>query len=170
MKKIYKTGIAFIAAIALLTSCSGDDAESTNNTPDGAYIWAKVDGVQFKTFTAQGLTSVYAERSGTGGETEFFVAGSDTNGNVIGVTTHGITGTGTYELNDLVAVMLYTEGATETTYDTNECEAAGGTLVVTHFDDTKIEGTFEFTGNNEDNCAEGKTITEGSFRAFFTAD
>ena len=171
MKTIYKTGLAFMAAMALLTSCSDDDGGSTNNnTPDGAYLHCKVEGEQFETFTFQGLNSTYATKSGTGDETQIVVMGSNVATHVVGFSTHGITEPGTYELDDLQAVMLYTDSDTEITYDTNECEGAEGTLTITHLDDTKIEGTFEFLGRNEEDCSQNKNITQGSFRGIFVTE
>lgn len=172
MKTIYKTGLAIMAAMALLTSCSDDDGGSTNNnTPDGAYVHATVGGEQFETVTVQGFTSVYATKTGTGDNTQMIVAGSDMAGNSIGLTTHGITTTGTYELNDLQAVMLYTNAATEVAYDTSgDCEGTEGTLTITHLDDTKIEGTFEFVGKYDEDCSQSKTVTEGSFRGIFVTE
>lgn len=174
MKKIHKTGLAFMTVIlvALAASCSGDDSDGVNNnTPSGAYVHGKVDGVQFETVTVQGLTSVYATRSGTGEDTQMIVMGSDMNGNALGLTTHGINATGTYELNDLQAVMLYTDASADITYDTSDdCDGTEGTLTITHLDDTKIEGTFEFTGKHDENCTQSKTITEGSFRGIFVTE
>ena len=173
MKTIKNIGaLSFLFVLVLAASCSGDDSEGVNNnTPDGEYVHGKADGVQFETVNYQGLTSVFASKDGTGEETQIIVVGNDLEGNAIGLTTHGIATTGTYELNDLQAVMLYTDGATGTNYDTSDdCEGGDGTLTVTYLDDIKIEGTFEFVGKNDENCSQSKTVTEGSFRGVFETE
>ena len=173
MKTIKNLGaLAFLFVLALAVSCSGDDSDGVNNnTPSGAYVHGKVDGVQFETITVQGLTSVYATKSGTGDNMQIIVVGSDMNANSLGLTTHGISTTGTYELNDQQAVMLYTDAAADVTYDTSDdCPDTEGTLTITHLDDTRIEGTFEFTGKHDEDCSQSKTVTEGSFRGIFVTE
>ena len=125
--------------------------------------------MQFETLTVQGLTSVYATRTGSGDNTQMIVVGNNMNFDALGFTTHGITTTGTYPLNQEIDIagMMYTDGTTEVSYGTTDCPASSGNLVITYIDETKVEGTFQFVANNEDDCADSRTITEGSFSAIF---
>jgi len=173
MKTFYKTAMALMAVMTLtLTSCGGDDDNAPvegGNLPTGSYIKGKVDGAQFENLQMMGVSSAIATRTGTGDQTLILVSGSDMSANTMVITTFGITATGTYTVNaeDDGTVMAYVPGSGSVSFDTSNCSGATGTLTVTALDATKIEGTFQFVGKDDENCSSTKNITEGSFRGVF---
>ncbi|MGV3461216.1 MAG: DUF6252 family protein [Flavobacterium sp.] len=171
MKKLFTSGFAILSLVALtLTACGDDDAQSsTNNTlPTGTYIQGKVDGTAFSS-TIMGVSTAIATRQGTGDGTLITVQGSSMDTNTMLVAMMGITTTGTYTIDaeDDGSVLAYFGASANTSYDTSNCDGATGTLNITYIDDTKVEGTFNFVGKNDENCSQSKTITEGSFRGIF---
>jgi hypothetical protein len=91
----------------------------------------------------------------------------DMSGNTaMAVNLIGIDAEGTYPLNsDSDSVVAYLEN--QQSYDTSDCSGATGTLTITEINSEKVEGTFSLTGKLDDNCAQSKSITEGSFRGVF---
>lgn len=170
--KTFKTisKVALIALTVILSSCSKDSSSSsTPATPTGSYITATVDGASFST-TIAGISTASGSRSGSGEFTLIQVVGADINSNSIAINLLGITTTGTYTLNSgSDSVIAFTPPSGGAAYGTGGCEGASGTMNVTFLDDTKIEGTFSFTGKDVDNCATSatKTVTNGSFRCVF---
>lgn len=83
----------------------------------------------------------------------------------------GVSAPGTYEVNsDTNTTLGYAEetSGTDVSWDTGDCEGASGTITVTTLTDTKVEGTFSFTGANDEACGDQKVVTNGSFRGTFT--
>lgn len=174
MKKIYKTILVVLASTTFLISCGGDDdaapvAQNPNVPAGGSYIKGKVDGVQFQNLEVMGVSSAIATRTGTGDGTLIMMQGSTMDATSMVITTYGITSTGTYTIDaeDDGNVLAFIPGGSEVSYDTSNCAGAAGTLNITHLDNTKIEGTFEFTGKDDENCGDTKVVTEGSFRGIF---
>lgn len=170
MKKIFTSGIAIFSLIALtFVSCGDDDAQGNNNNtlPDGTYIMGKVDGTNFSS-EVMGHSTAIATRQGTGGDTFISVQGSTMEANTMVIVMHGITATGTYTIDaEDESVLSYFSAANSVSYDTSNCSGATGTLNITHLDESKVEGTFNFVGKDDENCSQSKTITEGSFRGIF---
>ncbi len=170
--KTFKTisKVALIALTVILYSCSKESSSSsTPSTPSGSYITATVDGASFST-TIAGISTASGSRSGSGDFTLIQVVGADLNSNSIAINLLGITTTGTYTLNaDSDSVIAFTPPTGGAAYGTGGCPGASGTMNVTFIDNTKIEGTFTFTGKDVDNCATSavKTVTNGSFRCVF---
>ena len=85
----------------------------------------------------------------------------------------GITSAGTYALNLAnkdTAQLGYTyapSGGTAIGYSTGDCSATTGSLVITSFTATQIEGTFTCTAKKVSTCDVTKTISEGSFKGVF---
>ncbi|MBK8600331.1 MAG: hypothetical protein IPN80_07000 [Flavobacterium sp.] len=163
--------LVLIAFTIVLSSCSkdNDSSSSTPITPSGSYITATVDGASFSTSIA-GISTASGSRSGSGEFTLIQVVGADINSNSIAINLLGITTTGTYTLNaDSDSVLAYTPPTGGLSYSTGGCSDVSGTMNVTFIDNTKIEGTFSFTGKDVDNCATSatKTVTNGSFRCVF---
>jgi hypothetical protein len=171
MKTLYKTGLAVIAAMALFTSCGGDDNESTggNGPSTGSYINAKVDGADFKTMSIQGYTTAAAAKTMAGDQTFITISASSSETNSMVIALTGITAEGTYNVGPGTEnVVSFVDFATDTAFNSSEdCSGATGTLKVTHYSEEKIEGTFTFTGKNDD-CSGSKTVTNGKFRGEFT--
>ncbi len=165
--------MAFAALAVVMSSCSGDDGGGGGSSLD-TYVNATVDGAAFKTFSVQGQSLGSALKTGTGDQTLISVTGSsmqsatDTNVKSINITLMGITTTGTYEINaNTQSLIAYVDSALGLSWDTSNCDAATGTITVTTLTDAKIEGTFSFTGVNDDNCADQKVVTNGKFRGTF---
>ncbi|MCR5861599.1 DUF6252 family protein [Flavobacterium sp. J372] len=169
MKKLITSGFAIMSLMAVtLTACGDDDAQNNNNTlPDGTFIQGKVDGTGFSSMV-MGHSTATATRQGTGDATFISVQGSTMEANTMVIVMHGITATGTYTIDaEDESVLAYFNAANSISYDTSNCSGATGTLNITHLDNTKVEGTFNFVGKDDDNCSQSKTITEGSFRGIF---
>lgn len=176
MKTIKKIGLMAFTALALvLTSCSSDSDGGSSSVPGtGTYVNAKVDGAAFTTLSVQGHTLGAAVKSGTGTSTYISVTGSAaesltaTNIKTINLLLMGITTTGTYTINaDSESIVSYVDSALEKSWDTSNCSGTTATVIVTTLNDSKIEGTFSFTGADDDNCSSKKVVTEGSFRGEF---
>jgi len=171
MKTFYKTAMALMAATALLTSCSDDTDGSTGggNTPSGTYISANVGGSNFETLSQQGFNAANATKQTIGDQTFITITATSANTNSMVITFTDVTATGTYDVGPQSDnVVAFFETATETAFSSNaDCSGATGELKVTHYSDTKIEGTFTFTGKNDDNCSQSKSVTNGKFRGVF---
>ncbi len=163
--------LALVFFVAVITSCSKDDDNSstpTPVTPSGSYITAKVDGADFSSIIF-GVSTATANRIGTGEDTLIMVLGGDLATNSISINLLGISAPGTYALNPSLdgTTIGYVSSSAATSWDTGNCDASG-TLTVTALDNTKIEGTFSFVGKNGENCAAAaKNITNGAFRGVF---
>lgn len=170
MKTLYKTGLAFMAAMALLTSCSDDDS-SPNNDIDipgtGSYIGAKVDGQAFETLSIQGMTTAAASKTGSGDQTYIVISAASQNTDSMVVTLVGITGEGTFEIGpDSQSFVAFTEGTQNTFHSSADCNGVTGEIKVTHYSDEKVEGTFKFVGGDED-CTGTVNVTNGVFRGVY---
>ncbi|MFY0483391.1 hypothetical protein ACI6PS_12380 [Flavobacterium sp. PLA-1-15] len=174
MKNFKKIGYMAFAALSLMfTSCGSDDGGETvlPGSNLDTYVNAKVDGVNFETFSVQGISLGTASRDGsfvtvTGISQESVTA---TEQKVITIALMDVTGPGTYTLNanTNAGVLSYFETATDKSWDSGNCDAGTATVVVTMLNDTKIEGTFTFTGADGENCNSTKNVTNGSFRGTF---
>ena len=170
MKKIKTFAIiAFISFSALLSSCSNDDGDNNTSSGTNSFIKGKVDGTPFASMEIQGVSTAIATKTGSGDQTLIMIQGTNEAMNSMVITTMGIVEAGTYEFDafDDGNVLAYVDNATSTSYATSNCDSAAGTLVITHLDGTKIEGTFSFRGNSDANCSNSKMVTEGSFRGVF---
>lgn len=94
------------------------------------------------------------------------VTGSDSQAHQASVILYGATGPGTYEVTTgLQNQLRWTEGlGQEDTYVANGILGTG-TIVVTELTDSKVVGTFSFTGYNT--SGNSKEITDGQFSATF---
>lgn len=172
MKKSNFTTFGMLALTLCFAACSSDsDGNGGGSTPSGTYLKAKVNGTQFQTLEIQGQSLAVANKTGSGANTLIMIQGSGdmtaTNSMVINLI--GITETGTYNItpDDDGNVLAYVENANTKSYDTSNCEGATGVLKITALTDTKIEGTFSFTGKDDENCSDTRSVTDGSFRGVF---
>lgn len=175
--KTFKTvsKLALVVLAVFITSCSKDDpAPTPTPTPipaSGSFITATVDGTAFSTLIF-GVSTATANRVGTGPDALIQVLGSDLAGNALSINLIdlNIIAGQTYTLNPSLdgSVMAIVTTASNAAWGTGNCEGSTGTITITAYDNTKIEGTFRFTGKDGDNCsAPAKTITNGSFRGVF---
>lgn len=165
--------LAILAVTLVMASCSKDDsapiAAPTPIPANSSVVTAKVNGAAFSSVMF-GVSSATANKMGTGTDTIITVLGSNFSASSISITLHGVTETGTYTLDATTdSVIAYAPGSGDAAYGTGICSGVSGTVVVTSISDTKIEGTFSFTGKDGENCdtSEIKTVTEGSFRGVF---
>jgi hypothetical protein len=158
--------------IALVTACffmllSCDDDEETtvpDNTPQGSYIRATIDGKEFSTNVDGIETVVVTNLYGS-----IQITGTNSIGDVIQLNLDEVTVPGTYTVNnDSASLLVYSDFNNTKEYGTGPCDDASGTVVVTAITDTKIEGTFMFTGREFEDCSSAKTVSNGSFRGVFT--
>ena len=163
-----------LALTTILTSCSSSSSDGGGSGPaTGTFVKAKVAGSDF---LGEGAYATGAYNSGN-----LAVQGTTTTGKSIDIqlyATDGALTVGTYNVNStntddshvgslsLTEVNLST--FISTTYNSQVCDNASGTISITFIDATKIEGTFSFTGKelkDGDDCSGGtKNITNGSFR------
>jgi hypothetical protein len=169
MKNVNKLSlILFLAIAGILTSCSSDSSSGSGGPATGSYITAKVDGASYTT-VINGVSAASASRSGSGASTLIMVLGSNLTSNSVSINLFGVTAPGTYTVNSSSdSVMSYVEASSSIAYGTGICDGSTGTITVTTLTDTKIEGTFSFSGKDGENCASAaKSITNGSFRGVF---
>jgi uncharacterized protein DUF6252 len=177
MKTFKKFGFTALAVLAIaLASCSSDSDGGGSSDLD-TYISATVNGVDFETSSIQGQPVGVASKSGTG-DTQFITVScgnqtsfDDQEHQAIFIALVGpLTAGSTYQINSSTNNTLgYTEvnGDNDLTWDTGDCDNATGSITVTSITDTKIEGTFSFTGSDDENCSSQKTATNGKFRGTF---
>lgn len=148
-----------------LTSCSKDDDRGGGGSAASGTIVAKVNGSQFTTLEVASFASLTTG----GGQTTLILQGnSATKG--VSFTVNGYDGVGTYEISDenVFIVASYIEPNTSDPMNTQIWSApfqdsgVVGQLKITEETDTKIKGTFNFTGKNTSDDST-KNITEGSF-------
>ncbi|WP_293873818.1 DUF6252 family protein [Flavobacterium sp.] len=183
MKTIKHFSFAIVLALTtILSSCSKSDSGS-GAPATGSYILAKVDGANFTTVYA-GQNTAVASKSGTGAQTLVQIVGtsvsnvsaSGADSSNIAINLYGITAPGTYPVSPTTDgnVLAYTfspSGSTTgmgTVYSTGDCAGSSGTITISSFTATQIEGTFSFTAKKSTTCDVTKTITNGSFRGIFT--
>jgi len=174
LQNITKT-LLIATSFFAVASCSKDD-DNNNQVPvtpvpaNTSFVTATVDGAAF-TSILFGTSIASASRSGSGDMTLIQVLGSNFSADNIALNLLGITTTGTYTIDPSLdgSVMAFTPGSGGVSYSTGECSGSGGTLIVTAIDNTKIEGTFSFTGKDVDNCESSatKTVTNGTFKGVF---
>jgi hypothetical protein len=161
----------FVSLSMLVLSCSSDDnGDGGESTPDGTFIEGMVDGTQYTTYNIQGTSVGVAMSTGSGSGRLIMISGSnDMNGTTsFSINLLGINSTGTYQINpDSDSVLAFVSGVS---YDTSNCSGATGTINITTLNDNEIEGTFDFTGKDDENCSASKSVTSGSFRGEFMSN
>lgn len=173
MKTIKRIGLVALTALTvLITSCSGDEGGSGPSTSNlDTYVNATVAGVPFETFSIQGVSLGTASKDGSFVTVSGIAKASatSTDSKVITIALMNVTGTGTITLNanSNNGVLSYFDSATNKSWDSGNCDAGTATVNVTTLTATKIEGTFTFTGVNDDNCSDTKAVTNGTFRGTF---
>lgn len=162
-----------ISAVTL-TSCSSDDDSGDGGDPgdQGAasgVLVAKVDGVNFQSMAISSSATV-----ANNGQNLVIIA-SNSDGNAFAFTIIGYDGEGTYPLGGGVNIFnsgSYTEidvdinnpqNTTQEIWQAPYDDTVAGELVVTEVTETKVKGTFNFSGKNVNGDQSIKTITDGSF-------
>jgi len=150
--------MVLIASVVMLGSCKKDDSDSGTPVGSNGSISLKVDGGTWNaTLAVQAVNS-----NGV-----INVTGSDSNAKQAAVNLYGVSAPGTYQVGppNQGNMLRWTEGLGQTdTYQANGV-IGSGTVTVTELSDSKIKGTFSFTGFNT--AQTSKQITEGTFEATF---
>ncbi len=159
--KLFKVFMIMMAVISVsLTACKKDENDDDNggSVTGGGSMTLKYDGNDFSaTLAVQAVNS-----NGV-----INVTGSDGNARQASLVLFGASGPGTYTIGAAFPQNLctWTEGTNTTQTYTASFVIGSGTVTVTELTDSKIKGTFEFTGVNTNQ--ETRTITDGSFEANF---
>ena len=168
MKTLRLLTAAMLGSLSFLAASCGDDDGNSNGggTPTGEYVAAKVNGQDFASSTL--FDAVAASNPNP---TTLMVQGSDNGGNAIQIMILSFDGEGTYNLSNMTnGQMIYTkmQNMSAISYSSAAEGGASGTAQITLADDTKVEGTFSFTGRRvQEGSTETVNVTEGSFRANF---
>lgn len=165
MKSIKHLGFAIVLAVTtMVTSCSSssDDGGGGGSTAVGT-MKAKVAGANW--------SSMSMATSATHQNSVLIVQGSDATGKAIQLMIAGVTAPGTFTISDtsnIQAIASYTQAnisnpAASLVFAT-PYEGSGnvGTITVTALTATNVQGTFSFTGKNQ-NGSDTKAITNGVF-------
>jgi len=172
MKNFKKSILVLMAVVAVsLTSCKKDDDGGGGGSAGAGTISAKVGGSNFTSMEAASR----ATQSGAGGTTTIILQGSDASGKGIFITMNNFDGVGTYEFTDsnvfLVATYVETNISNPQNSQTWTAPYQGsgviGQVKISEKTDTKIKGTFNFTGKNVNGDNSLKNITDGSFNLNF---
>lgn len=160
----------FLSLSMLALSCSSDDVTGGGSTPSGTYVKAKVDGTQYVTYSISGFSAGVATSTGSGSGRLIMISGSNdmSGATSFSINLLGINSTGEYTIGpDSDSTLAFVLTGSGVSYDTSDCEGATGTINITTLNDSKVEGTFSFTGKDDDNCTDSKSVTQGSFRGEF---
>ncbi|WP_369997710.1 DUF6252 family protein [Winogradskyella sp.] len=156
-------------SLVTLTSCkSDDDGGGGGNAPSGT-LTAKVDGANFQSLDISSSATV-----ANNGQNLIIIA-SSTDANAFAITIVGYSGPGTYPLGggaNIFNVASYTETDVDLSNPQNSTteiwqapynDTQVGEINISEETDTKVIGTFNFTGKNVNGDQSEKTITDGSF-------
>lgn len=168
MKTMKKTMYILLMALAVIitaTSCSKDDDGGSGGDAASGIVKGKADGV-LVTSTEQLTTATVINAGGT---STVSIQGTNMDGKGFNFTINGFEGTGTYNIGggaNVFIVANYIEGnsanpAATKIWTAPYDDTVAGEIKISESSDTKIKGTFEFTGKNDDGTF--KEITEGSF-------
>ncbi|MGC4040292.1 MAG: DUF6252 family protein [Flavobacterium sp.] len=169
MRTIKNLGLAIVLAVTtIFTSCSSSDGDGGGggNAALGT-ITAKVGGASF--------TSMSAATAATHQSTMLIIQGSDATGKAIQLMLSGVTAAGTYEISNTAGISVianYTEVnvsnpmASQAWAAPYENSGVAGSITITSLTDTNVQGTFNFTGKNQ-NGTDTKAVTDGSFNVNF---
>jgi hypothetical protein len=140
-----------------LSSCSSDDDSSANND-DELYVRFTLNGEQKEYIDPATITSLRKLILGDNQGSNVYERISLWMPTVIEIGTFEITGDTSTDAN------LSTLYSADIHMDEQVIEASMGTLNITLLDDEFIEGTFSFSGTNDQGT--GVTVTNGTFRAY----
>lgn len=150
--------IFFVTSFLFLSACSSDDSKKDGDDAPGnktGTMTAKVDG---KLFTADDAVAIHTFNQNKQRD-EYVISGSnEASGQIITFLFFGLTTTGDYAFDDVVATYKPNMETSNRFYDDDTKKSGTFTL-----SETKIEGTFSFSAKNFEE--EFVNITEGKFSA-----
>ncbi|MTE26704.1 DUF6252 family protein [Winogradskyella ouciana] len=161
--------LVMTVSLVALTSCkSDDDGGGGGDAPSGT-LTASVDGTNFQSLDISSSATV-----ANNGQNLIIIA-SNSDGNAFAITIIGYSGPGTYPLGG-GANIFNSASYTETDVDINNPQNSTTEIWQAPYDDTqvgeiniseetdsKVIGTFNFSGKNVNGDQSVKTITNGSF-------
>jgi len=169
--KTIKNFMLLVMTISLvsLTSCkSDDDGGDGGNAPSGT-LTARIDGTNYQSLDISSSATV-----ANNGQNLIIIA-SNSDGNAFAITIVGYSGPGTYPLGGGVNIFN-SASYTETDVDLNNPQNSTTEIWQAPYDDTqvgeiniseetetKVIGTFNFSGKNVNGDQSVKNVTEGSF-------
>jgi len=170
MRTLKQTLLVFMSmSVLLFTSCKSDDDGGNGGDAPSGTLTAKVDGANFQSLDISSSATV-----ANNGQNLIIIA-SNSDGNAFAITIVGYSGPGTYPLGG-GANIFNVASYTETDVDINNPQNSSTEIWQAPFDDTqvgevniseetdtKVIGTFNFTGKNVNGDQSEKSITDGSF-------
>ncbi len=172
MKTIKQFGVVLALTLTtILTSCSSSDGGGGGNAASGT-MKAKVDG----TSLSSSAPFTTGTKINAGGSTTLTLQGTNSAGKGYQFVVNGFTGVGTYEIggsSSIFVVGTYIESNVSNPSDSQTWtapydETVAGEISFSSVTDTKVVGTFHFTGKNTDDSSV-KEITDGSFNVNVTS-
>lgn len=167
--KTMKTMIMALIAISMITvqSCKSDDDGGDSGNAGSGTVTANVDGESYQS-DALGTSATIVN---AGGGMTLLITSNEfsSSRNITLSISSGFDGEGTYPIggdNSVFVIGQYIEANASNPTATQIWaapfdESQQGEINITSFTDTTIEGTFSFTGRNEDQST--RTISNGSF-------
>lgn len=145
MKKVFLFSLVIIGFA--FSSCSSDD---DNTTTSEDHFTAKIDGNEFE------ATNLMA----TNGILLFQISGTGDQGNMAFNFNNNDISVGTFDFDGVNYVGSFDLGS-------DGWSAESGSITITKYEDGRVEGTFNFIGENNlgllDPTAPDINVTEGSF-------
>ncbi|OYU81654.1 MAG: hypothetical protein CFE23_04075 [Flavobacterium sp. BFFFF1] len=164
--------IALFTVMFIAFSCSSDSDGGGGATASAGTITASIAGSGFTSIAA----ATQAERVSAGGTTTITLLGANASGKTISLILNGVSAAGTYDIggDNLIAIVgtyvdldMQNPQGSPTYVAPTEGGAVKGSITISELTDTKIVGTFRFTGTNQNNANDTKEITNGAFNLEF---
>lgn len=154
-------------------SCSSDDDGGNSGEAANGTIQANPEGSDNFQSSEQATS---AQRVSAQGSTTLIVTGSDTSGRNITLQIIGFDAEGTYDMTggstSIVATAIYTETdlanpQASPSWSAPYSDALNGEINISSVSETNVQGTFSFTGRNNQDNTDLKTVSNGSFNVDF---
>jgi len=153
MKNFIKIISAAVLAMAILGSCKKENNDTPTPTAPATFFKCTIDGSNWSSNGANVALDIGSTMQ---------ISGTTLTGSSIMLIIQAPFQVGTYIANpNTMNTFTYVKGFAGSPYSTQE-GIGQGTLNITAISASKIEGTFQFTGENWD--GDVKQITAGSFK------
>jgi hypothetical protein len=161
--------LIMVTAMVGLTSCSSDDDGGSSGGAASGTLSAKIDGSSWQSLEISSSATVANNGN------NLIIIATNSDGKAFSFSIWGYEGVGTYEFTGATTVFN-TASYSETDVDLNNPQNSttelwqapyddtlAGTLSVSEETETKIIGTFEFSGKNVNGDQSVKMISDGAF-------
>lgn len=146
------------------TACKSDDDGGTSASANGE-LTAKVDGQSYESMRE----ATTAEESNAGGVSTIAITGGSADSENIQFIIIGFDGEGTYQLNN-INLGTYTYLADPGDYmsavlfsTVTDGSSNGEINISSYTPGENVQGTFNFTGYNNQDISDTRVVSEGSF-------